>query len=296
LISWNVVIVYIFFALSLFVFNSSICQVKLEQLFADLTRQAILDEINPIRTEGGYFELRSNAKLNQAAQMKADDMVKKGYFSHIGPDGAEPWIWFENAGYDYAAAGENLAVNYFSANELVDAWRNSPAHAQNLLNGYFNDVGIGIAKGDIQGKGETQIVVMFLGREITPEIRSMVGATLATSASDKNISQIPPERPIMESIVDEKVIKEERQKEQKVLSSFQKIEKNYSRKIQSRMALADFLTYELRLMATIFFLMITAWAFASMAAHKEKYLSIRFLRPFVILFLAVFIWLPELLH
>jgi len=50
--------------------------------------------------------------LEQAAQLKANDMAEKGYFAHTSPDGKTPWEWLKDVSYPFLAAGENLAVNF----------------------------------------------------------------------------------------------------------------------------------------------------------------------------------------
>src|SRR3989344_1361454 len=67
---------------------------------------------NNIRAGGKLTEVKINNILTLAAQTKANDMASRGYFSHISPDGSEPWSWLEKVGYKYQYAGENLAVNF----------------------------------------------------------------------------------------------------------------------------------------------------------------------------------------
>ncbi|HVU79861.1 MAG TPA: CAP domain-containing protein, partial [Candidatus Paceibacterota bacterium] len=67
---------------------------------------------NDERADNQVGQLRENGQLDAAAQAKADDMAASGYFSHVGPDGKEPWAWITGAGYSYRSAGENLAVRF----------------------------------------------------------------------------------------------------------------------------------------------------------------------------------------
>src|SRR6478752_7781386 len=61
--------------------------------FADVTRGALESLVNDERANMGLSALHENPQLDLAAQLKAEDMVKKGYFNHISPDGITPWQW-----------------------------------------------------------------------------------------------------------------------------------------------------------------------------------------------------------
>lgn len=137
---------------------------KITNLLANLTQQLVIQEVNPLREK----KLKVSEKLTEAAQLKAEDMIARNYFDHTGPDGELCWIWLDKVGYDYAAAGENLAIDVNDPKVLIDTWINSPSHAKNILNENFTDVGIGIAEGKI-GDRKTIVVVMFLAREKASE-------------------------------------------------------------------------------------------------------------------------------
>ncbi|MBU3942769.1 CAP domain-containing protein [Patescibacteria group bacterium] len=185
---------------------SPISSVKINNLLANLTQKLIVQEVNPVRETYGFLKLETNKKLTKAAQMKAQDMVKRDYFDHLGPEGETPWSWLEKADYEYAAAGENLAMDCNDPVILINAWMNSPSHARNILNGYFTDIGIGIAEGVIDGR-KTTVVVMFLGRERT------VSLGMATNISDDYkeiiISETKSAKPQTLSIAKEEVRPEE---------------------------------------------------------------------------------------
>ncbi len=99
--------------------------------------------------------------LSKAAQAKAEDMAAKGYFSHVGPDGKEPWVWIEEAGYSYTYAGENLAVRFLDSHQVVDAWMASPSHRANIVKGQYTEIGVGVAEGMYEGQPATYVVQYF---------------------------------------------------------------------------------------------------------------------------------------
>ncbi|MEX0877253.1 MAG: CAP domain-containing protein [Candidatus Spechtbacterales bacterium] len=141
-------------------------------MFARISQSIVVDQTNIQRQAQSQVSLKVNDKLVQAATMKAQDMIDRDYFSHNGPDGERPWVWLQRANYDYALAGENLAIDFFDPQTVVNAWMNSPSHARNILNDYFTDIGIGVAEGEFNGR-QTTVVVMFLGREVSPTLQAV---------------------------------------------------------------------------------------------------------------------------
>jgi len=116
---------------------------------------------NQDRVRANVSELKVNALLEKAAQMKADDMASKGYFAHNTPDGKTPWYWLGEAGYKYRYAGENLAVNFIDSNEIQTAWKNSPTHWLNIINPKYTEIGIATSTGVYKGKQAIFVVQMF---------------------------------------------------------------------------------------------------------------------------------------
>ncbi len=126
-----------------------------------ITSANIISLTNQSRQAQSLGLLTANTMLAAAAQSKANDMLAKGYFSHTSPDGRSPWDFVSTAGYNYITAGENLAVNFTEAENVEDAWMNSPGHRANILNGGFKEIGIGIAQGSYQGHDAIFVVQMF---------------------------------------------------------------------------------------------------------------------------------------
>ena len=108
---------------------------------------------NNDRIRAGLPRLHESAELDAAAQAHADDLAKFGYFAHTTPDGGAVWTYVINPGYDYQAAGENLAENFAEPLSEEWAWMKSPDHRANILQQHFRDIGVGI-------KGR-YVVVMF---------------------------------------------------------------------------------------------------------------------------------------
>jgi len=129
--------------------------------FADITKVTLESLANQTRQSVGLNPLASNPKLDQAAELKAEDMVKNQYFAHTSPTGINPWFWFSRAGYNYKFAGENLAIGFFDSIEVYNAWLNSPSHKANLLNPNYKEIGTAVLRG--YGDGNVFVVVQLFG-------------------------------------------------------------------------------------------------------------------------------------
>ncbi len=116
---------------------------------SDLVIQNILNGINEQRSLRNLPTLNTDSRLALAAQEKSDDMQKRHYFSHTDPEGNFIWNKIIAAGYTpYQTLGENLAIEFYNTESLIQAWMNSPTHRDNVLNESFKDQGIGINLGD----------------------------------------------------------------------------------------------------------------------------------------------------
>ena len=99
--------------------------------------------INKERLAAGLSPLTQNAKLDTAAKAKACDMVNRKYFAHKDPEGKDAWHLFNEAGYKYQYAGENLAEGFSDDALAMSRFMGSQAHKDNILNTHYKEVGIG---------------------------------------------------------------------------------------------------------------------------------------------------------
>jgi uncharacterized protein YkwD len=132
----------------------------------------ILLKINFERTSRGLAPLHEDSRLDVAARLHCEDMIRNGYFEHEGSDGT-PSSRAEAQGYPtqkiigsliYTGVGENIiknpcyflinfipipTIDYFDhdilASNLVNSWMNSPGHRANILDPIYMDIGIGVA-------------------------------------------------------------------------------------------------------------------------------------------------------
>lgn len=121
----------------------------------------LVDQTNQKRLASNLPPLVENPLLTAAAQKKANDMAAKGYFAHTSPEGITPWYWFQQVGYKYTHAGENLAVNFSDSNDVTNAWMNSPDHRANIVSPSYTQIGIATAQGNYQGQPTVFVVQLF---------------------------------------------------------------------------------------------------------------------------------------
>lgn len=144
--------------------------------FADVTKNTLMNFVNQSREAEGLNILIENKKLDQAAMLKAQDMLSNDYFAHKSPQGITPWYWFLQSGYNYKYAGENLAIGFLDSKEIFNAWYDSPSHKENMLNPNYKEFGLAILDGNFGGGEATVVVQLFgsplvLAQKIQPEVQ-----------------------------------------------------------------------------------------------------------------------------
>lgn len=189
----------------------------------DVTPPRIIELTNRARVTNGLATLSENPKLSQAARSKARDMLKNDYFAHTSPSGRDPWYWMKKEGYEYKAAGENLAINFTDAKEQQSAWMKSQTHRANILNANYQEIGVAVVEGKIDGQNSIVTVQMFgtpliapadqvktiappiVAEEKTPEIKGVesleVEASLPSVPSPQLVPVLPAERIVTENII-----------------------------------------------------------------------------------------------
>src|SRR5918999_4092295 len=117
-------------------------------------RSSTLCLLNAERRRRGLRPLRRDRRLARAARRHARDMDARNYFNHTSRSGASFVDRIRRAGYLRGArgwsVGENLAWGtggLGTPQAIVRAWMNSPGHRDNILNGRFREIGVGISPG-----------------------------------------------------------------------------------------------------------------------------------------------------
>jgi len=102
--------------------------------------------VNGERTDNGLKPLTLNVDLSLLARKKSDDMMRNHYFDHTSPTYGTPFEMMTKAGFNYSAAGENIAWGQRTPEHVMNSWMNSPGHRANILSDHFEQIGIGYAQ------------------------------------------------------------------------------------------------------------------------------------------------------
>ena len=115
---------------------------------------------NSERKAAGLGNLTLDSQLSKLARMKAEDMAKKGYFSHTSPTYGSAFDMMKKYGVSYRTAGENIAKGQKTPEAVMKGWMNSSGHRANILSSAYTHIGVGYAK---DSKGNTYWVQIFKG-------------------------------------------------------------------------------------------------------------------------------------
>jgi len=175
---------------------------------SEITAQKVFDQTNQQRADLGLNPLKYNPVLSKSATKKAQDMFANNYWAHTSPNGTTPWDFFKSAGYQYSLAGENLARDFYDTESLLKAWMDSPTHKANIINSKYQEIGIGVVNGILNGMKTTLVVQHFgtpigsLSSSTTPNQTetSQVKMQVSESIQETNVlseTQNEPINPLM---------------------------------------------------------------------------------------------------
>lgn len=182
-----------------FMVASLVARQSSQSFLAAVVSSDVIALTNEQRSLEHVGTLTENAELTAAAQAKADDMAAKGYFSHVGPDGKEPWAWISESHYDYVYAGENLAVRFIDSSDVVKAWMASPSHRANIVKGVYTEIGVGVANGTYQGQPAVFVVQYFgspAAATVAPEPATVVPIATAPTTAEFKPAPKPVTKPV----------------------------------------------------------------------------------------------------
>jgi len=108
--------------------------------------------VNRARANRGLEPLAAPGSLAGAAARKSADVIRCDEFSHEAC-GRDVEYWPRRFGYD-GCVGENIAYSVGSAatpKAIFRLWMNSTGHRENILRSSYDDIGIGIQLGEVEG-------------------------------------------------------------------------------------------------------------------------------------------------
>ncbi|MEW6610414.1 MAG: CAP domain-containing protein [Patescibacteria group bacterium] len=126
--------------------------------------QEIVRLINNSRLQAKVSSLVADPELERAAQLKANDMLVRGYFDHVSPEGKKPWEFINAVKYPYQAVGENLAIDFVTSDAVHAALMASPPHYANIVQKAYQHVGVAVVNGPYEGRNTNILVELFAAR------------------------------------------------------------------------------------------------------------------------------------
>lgn len=119
----------------------------------------LFNMINKEREKNNLPDLAIDENLQNVARLKAMDIVKNNYFSHISPTYGTPFEMLKSNNINYKTASENIAGNPDISSALT-SWMNSDSHKNNILSKDYNYTGLAVVDSIAYGK---IIVELFIG-------------------------------------------------------------------------------------------------------------------------------------
>ena len=137
------------------------CVGNLEGPEADKAETLIREAINEEREAAGVGALAPDDSLSATARSHSQDMHDRDFYRHRNPEGEEPWDRAACRAGEVIHRGEIGAMNNSGSDEtyqtrdtdelaafVVDGWRGSQSHYQNMVDRQWQSVGVGIYIGD----------------------------------------------------------------------------------------------------------------------------------------------------
>lgn len=96
---------------------------------------------NAERKKQGLPALDIDEDIMDMAAERAEELAD--YYSHTRPDGTECFTIFDENGWVYSSAAENIASGFPTSEDVIEGWMNSPGHRANILKNDVTKIGIG---------------------------------------------------------------------------------------------------------------------------------------------------------
>lgn len=115
--------------------------IQSENTYTDLINE-VYEITNNYRSLVGVSSLTLDSSLVEAASIRAKELSDS--FSHTRPNGSSCFTVLSELGISYGTAGENIAAGYSSSQSVMEGWRSSNGHYQNIISSKFKKIGIGV--------------------------------------------------------------------------------------------------------------------------------------------------------
>ncbi|EZH65567.1 serine protease [Bacillaceae bacterium JMAK1] len=105
----------------------------------------LFDLTNAARVQHGLSPLTWSEDVRGTARDHSEDMAEHEYFDHNNQAGQTPFDRMEEDNISFTRAGENLAYGQASSIFAHEGLMNSLGHRENILEGQFERLGVGVA-------------------------------------------------------------------------------------------------------------------------------------------------------
>ncbi|CAF3776471.1 unnamed protein product [Rotaria socialis] len=110
---------------------------------------AVIRSHNRYRQSASLAPLAASQRLRNAAQSHANHMAQTRQMSHQENVNGRGTVGerVTQTGFRWSAVAENVAAGQTTINQVMTTWMNSPGHRENILNGNYKRIGVGISRG-----------------------------------------------------------------------------------------------------------------------------------------------------
>ena len=115
----------------------TINNIQNENTYTDLINE-VYEITNNYRSLVGVPSLTLDSSLVEAANIRAKELSDS--FSHTRPNGSSCFTVLSELGISYGTAGENIAAGYSSSQSVMEGWRSSSGHYQNIISSKFKKI------------------------------------------------------------------------------------------------------------------------------------------------------------
>lgn len=161
----------------------------------DQVEQLVFELTNAERRKAQLGDLAREDKLRQIAEEHSDDMLARGFFEHVNPDGQSPadrvalehrqliGVTGENI---WTGTGVDISDQRMLAETIVKKWMASSEHKDNILKAEYTHLGVGIsARGkEVRATQLFADVQAFLAQPAPQQSRTGDGLNLAVTPYD----------------------------------------------------------------------------------------------------------------
>ena len=120
---------------------STLYNISYNVTYGQTSARTMLSLINDLREDVGVDDLAYDYTLEQAAMQRAAEIAI--YFSHDRPNEEDCFSVLDDYSISWWYAGENIAEGYDSVSSVFEGWSESEGHYYNMINEYYNAIGIG---------------------------------------------------------------------------------------------------------------------------------------------------------